>query len=126
MSLKLTQLGICRLEQLLVKSNFDVEVVQTLAGVAEAITWLNTHMQSCDLLFMDIRLNDGLSFEIFKQITPEKPVIFVTAYDEFALEAFKVNGIDYILKPFQEDQITNTLAKYERLVVREDALIVCA
>ena len=110
-----------RLEQLILKVDQDIEVIQKLAGVAEATEWLKEHRQSCDLLFMDIRLNDGLSFKIFDQITTSIPVIFVTGYDEFALEDFKVNGIDYILKPFHEDQIRATLSKYKSLVKSEQS-----
>lgn len=93
----------------------EVEVLTILPGVAESVTWLNTNMQQCELLFMDVRLSDGLSFEIFSQVNVTLPVIFITAYDDYALQAFKSNGIDYILKPFDESELKQSLQKYNRL-----------
>ena len=61
----------------------------------------------CDLLFMDINLTDGLSFEIFNQIESNTPIVFVTAYDQYALDAFRVNGVDYILKPLIKRKSNN-------------------
>ncbi|MEQ8904189.1 LytTR family DNA-binding domain-containing protein [Ekhidna sp.] len=66
-----------------------------------------------DLLFMDIQLADGLSFDIFDQITVDKPIIFTTAYDEFALKAFKTNSVDYLLKPIDENELLTAIKKYE-------------
>mgnify|MGYP000556570119 FL=1 len=93
----------------------EVEVLTILPGVAESVAWLNTNMQQCELLFMDVRLSDGLSFEIFSQVHVTLPVIFITAYDDYALQAFKANGIDYILKPFDESELKQSLQKYNRL-----------
>ncbi|MCC4230530.1 LytR/AlgR family response regulator transcription factor [Zunongwangia profunda] len=103
------------LEQLLCELDPSLKVLTILKGVQESVTWLKVHITDCDLLFMDIQLNDGLSLDIFKEIAPGPPVIFVTAYDTFALDAFRVNGIDYILKPFQDQQLANTLQKYKNL-----------
>jgi two-component system, LytTR family, response regulator LytT len=91
------------------------EVLAILPSVAESVNWLQQHAQTCDLLFMDIRLNDGLSFEIFSQVNISLPVIFVTAFDDYALQAFKANGIDYILKPFDEEELQQALTKFNRL-----------
>ncbi|WP_343673863.1 LytTR family DNA-binding domain-containing protein [Chitinophaga sp.] len=93
----------------------EVEVLTILPGVAESVAWLNDNMQQCELLFMDVRLSDGLSFDIFSQVNVTLPVIFVTAYDDYALQAFKANGIDYILKPFDETELKQSLQKYNRL-----------
>lgn len=93
----------------------EVEVLTILPGVAESVAWLKDNMQQCELLFMDVRLSDGLSFDIFSQVNVTLPVIFVTAYDDYALQAFKANGIDYILKPFDESELKNSLQKYNRL-----------
>ena len=93
----------------------DMEVMTILSGVAEAVQWLQQNMQQCELLFMDIRLSDGLSFEIFSQVNLTLPVIFITAYDDYALQAFKANGIDYILKPFDEGELKQALLKFKRL-----------
>lgn len=93
----------------------DAEVLAILPGVAESVSWLQQHAQQCDLLFMDIRLSDGLSFEIFSQVHLTLPVIFITAFDDYALQAFKANGIDYILKPFDDGELKQALVKYKRL-----------
>ncbi|MBP1652682.1 MAG: two component transcriptional regulator, LytTR family [Bacteroidetes bacterium] len=93
----------------------EIEVLTILPGVAESVAWLNDNMQQCELLFMDVRLSDGLSFDIFSQVNVTLPVIFVTAYDDYALQAFKANGIDYILKPFDESELKQSLQKYNRL-----------
>ncbi|NII83739.1 MULTISPECIES: LytR/AlgR family response regulator transcription factor [unclassified Pedobacter] len=94
----------------------DIDVVSTLSSVEEAINWFTANESTYDLIFMDIRLADGLSFDIFKQINIDKPVIFVTAYNDYAIAAFKNNGIDYILKPFDEEEIANAVNKYKRWI----------
>lgn len=83
-----------------------------LPTVTESVLWFSANADSYDVVFMDIRLADGLSFDIFKQTPIIKPVIFVTAYNDYALPAFKNNGIDYILKPFDEQEIARALQKY--------------
>jgi two-component system LytT family response regulator len=103
------------LEFMLQEANPDSIVVAILAGVDESVAWLRQQGDTCDLIFMDIRLNDGLSFEIFDKVTVAQPVIFVTAYDNYALQAFKTNGIDYILKPYDEEEVKQALQKYSRL-----------
>ncbi len=85
-----------------------------LTSVAEAVDWFKVNMAAYDLVFMDIRLADGLSFDIFNQTMIDRPVIFVTAYNDYALDAFKNNGIDYILKPFDRQEIGRALQKYRR------------
>lgn len=99
-----------RLERLLNLSNFDVSVLATTATVKETIKWL-TENKIPDLILLDIRLSDGVSFEIFKHIEVVVPVIFTTAYDEYALQAFKVNSIDYLLKPIQLAELNTALHK---------------
>lgn len=94
----------------------DIDVVSALSSVEEAILWFTNNESRYDLIFMDIRLADGLSFDIFKQINIDKPVIFVTAYHDYAITAFKNNGIDYILKPFDEEEISNAINKYKRWI----------
>ncbi|PUZ26110.1 DNA-binding response regulator [Chitinophaga parva] len=95
----------------------DLEIMATLQSVTEAVNWLTEHHNSYDLIFSDIRLSDGLSFEIFRQTDISKPVIFVTAYSDYAIEAFRNNGIDYILKPFDEEEIRRAFLKYNTLIV---------
>lgn len=92
-----------------------ITVAAILPGVAESVSWLRQHAHTCQLIFMDIRLTDGLSFEIFEQMRVEQPVIFVTAYNDYALQAFKANGIDYVLKPYDTEEIGAALQKYRKL-----------
>ena len=96
----------------------EVEVVATLESVAESIDWLRANPQP-DLLFMDIHLADGDSFRIFDAVEITAPVIFTTAYDRYALEAFKVNSIDYLLKPLNEADVLRALTKLRRLTSAE-------
>jgi two-component system, LytTR family, response regulator LytT len=92
-----------------------INILSILPTVKDSVNWLNENVHQCDLLFMDIRLADGLSFEIFENIQIDTPVIFVTAYNDYALKAFKANGIDYVLKPFDETEISNALTKFKKL-----------
>ncbi|SEK77986.1 LytR/AlgR family response regulator transcription factor [Parapedobacter koreensis] len=95
------------------KATPDVRILAVLASVAESAEYLNEPTQSQpDLIFCDIQLEDGLSFEIFSNVRVSAPVIFCTAYDEYALEAFKSNGIDYLLKPTSEEAVATALRKY--------------
>jgi two-component system LytT family response regulator len=89
-------------------------IVAQLGGVEEAIRWLQHH-PAPDLLVCDIQLSDGLSFEIFRTVAVRCPVIFTTAFDEYMLEAFQTNGIDYLLKPLRQAQVTAALGKYRAL-----------
>jgi two-component system response regulator LytT len=93
-----------------------IVVAAMLSGVKESISWFRDNPADYDLVFMDIRLADGVSFDIFKQVKVSKPVIFVTAYNDYAIQAFKNNGIDYILKPFDEQEVEQALNKYKNLV----------
>ena len=91
-------------------------VIQTLETVVETVEYLNKYQNNLDLLFFDIQLADGQSFEIFKHIDVVVPVIFCTAFDDYTMQAIKNNGIDYILKPFKEDEIHRALNKYQKLI----------
>lgn len=96
----------------------SVEPSATVAGITDSIRttveWLNEHPQP-DLILMDIELADGQSFEIFNLTEVKSPVIFTTSYDEFALRAFKVNSVDYLLKPVQKEELEAALSKFRRL-----------
>ena len=92
----------------------DAEVLDVLESVSDSIEWLRTH-PAPDLLFMDIHLADGDSFRIFDAVEVTAPVVFTTAYDRYALEAFKVNSIDYLLKPLNEGDVRRALDKLRRL-----------
>lgn len=91
-----------------------IEVVTTLDSISATIDWFATNALP-DLLFMDIHLADGSAFEIFDHIQIDCPIIFTTAYDEYALKAFKVNSIDYLLKPIDREDMQKALEKYENL-----------
>ncbi|WP_010252476.1 LytR/AlgR family response regulator transcription factor [Myroides injenensis] len=82
-----------------------------LTSVDEAIEWFGSNKEP-DLIFLDIQLSDGLSFEIFEKVKVNSPIIFTTAYDEYALRAFKLNSIDYLLKPIQEEELKAAISKY--------------
>ncbi len=96
------------------KIDADIKVEAILPTIEEAVDYLNSHPHP-DLIFSDIQLPDGLSFEIYKQVSIPVPVIFCTAYDQYALKAFEVNGIDYILKPFNKDTVSRAIDKYRLL-----------
>ena len=91
-----------------------VQVSSTLHSVEESIAWFQDNPHP-DLIFLDIQLSDGLSFEIFDVVTVKSPIVFTTAYDEYALQAFKLNSIDYLLKPIDEDELEAALEQYKTL-----------
>ena len=101
-----------RLSGLIKNCDQSIEILEIIQSVKNAIKWLNTN-PAPDLIFMDIQLADGLSFEIFEQAIVKTPVIFTTAYDEYALKAFKVNSIDYLLKPIDQDELNNAIDKFK-------------
>ena len=90
----------------------DVKVETMLHSVEEAVQWFENNSHP-DLIFLDIQLSDGLSFEIFEKIDIKSAIIFTTAYDEYALKAFKLNSIDYLLKPIDEDDLETAVAKFK-------------
>lgn len=100
-----------------------VEVGQMLHSVEEAITWFENN-DDPDLIFLDIQLSDGLSFEIFDAVTVKAPIIFTTAYDEYALQAFKLNSIDYLLKPIDEDDLSAALKQFKEQRPKSERLMV--
>lgn len=101
------------LSEMLSILNPDIEVLGKLQSVSETVSWLQEN--SCDLIFLDIHLSDGLSFSIFNQVPINCPVIFTTAYDEYAIQAFDVNSIAYLLKPIEKEHLQKALDKYDRL-----------
>ena len=103
-----------RLETLLRSLDSGMLILSTLDSVKKSVAWLKSNPKP-DLIFMDIQLADGLSFEIFEQTEVLAPVIFTTAFDEYALKAFKVNSIDYILKPFDKEELQRALKKLQQL-----------
>lgn len=104
-----------KLERYLQKYDPAYNVVGKLPSIQETTAFLRTNIERIDLIFMDIQLIDGLSFQIFQQIEVKKPVIFTTAFNEYALDAFKVNSIDYLLKPITFTDLANSLKKFQSL-----------
>jgi len=102
-----------KLERYLLKYNSEISVIKKLSSIAESVSWFSKNIDY-DIIFMDIQLTDGLSFEIFNQTQISKPVIFATAFDEYAIDAFKVNSIDYILKPITFTDVSNAMNKLKK------------
>lgn len=92
----------------------QIEILDTLDSVESAISWLKQPPEAVSLIFMDIQLADGLSFDIFQQVPITSPVIFTTAFDQYTMKAFKVNSIDYLLKPIDPKELKRALEKYQR------------
>lgn len=88
----------------------DATIVGTLATVQDSVSWLQNH-EHPDIIFMDVQLSDGLCFSILEEIKPDSFIIFTTAYDQYAIQAFKANTIDYLLKPLKKEQIKGALEK---------------
>lgn len=108
-----------RLQRMLTELQMEAEVM--LHSVEESIDWFQHH-EHPDLIFLDIQLSDGLSFEIFEAIEIKSAVIFTTAYDEYALQAFKLNSIDYLLKPIDEDDLTKAVSKYKERTPQQQSV----
>jgi DNA-binding LytR/AlgR family response regulator len=100
--------------RMLLKTSADTEVLGSFSTVKESVDYLSAN-EAPDLIFSDVQLPDGLSFDIFNQVDIKSPVVFVTGYDNFILNAFEHNGIDYLLKPVDERDLKKTLAKYNTL-----------
>jgi len=98
----------------ILKIDKSAKIIAVLASVKESVSFFRKNSNP-DLIFCDIQLGDGLSFEIFRECSISAPVIFCTAFDEYALKAFKTNGIDYILKPFSKQTIMDALHRYKTL-----------
>lgn len=102
------------LKTILMALDHDINVLAMLSSVEASVKWLHGNAAP-DLIFSDIQLGDGLSFEIFKEVTVTAPIIFCTAFDEYAINAFESNSIDYLLKPIEEERVQKSLEKYRRI-----------
>lgn len=113
------ELAVRKLQKLLREVSPTLSVMGVTASIDDTVAWLENHRATGqpdpDLIFLDIELADGQSFEIFERTPVRSTVIFTTSYDEYALQAFKVNSIDYLLKPVQRDDLQRSLQKYEDL-----------
>ena len=108
------QLASEKLERYLLKYDASITIAATITSILDAVNWLEMNADY-DVVFMDIQLTDGLSFEIFNQTKINKPVIFTTAFDEYAIDAFKVNSIDYVLKPITFTDISKAMNKLKSM-----------
>ncbi|NUO02165.1 MAG: response regulator transcription factor [Saprospiraceae bacterium] len=108
------QLAIEKLSRTIHEVDKTIEIVGQTDGIETTVQWLRAN-QEPDLIFLDIELSDGQSFEIFNQTVVNSAVIFTTSYDEYAIQAFKVNSIDYLLKPIKKDDLRQSLEKYARM-----------
>ncbi|MEM9300112.1 MAG: LytTR family DNA-binding domain-containing protein [Bacteroidota bacterium] len=104
-----------KLENLLKELDASVNILGKLKSIETVTDWFESSGDKPDLIISDIRLLDGLSFEIFKQVDYKGAVIFTTAYDQYAIKAFEVNSIDYLLKPVQKEKLKNSLEKFKSL-----------
>ena len=110
-----------RLKKMVTELEPDANVLDNIVSVNSAIAWFKQN-PSPDLIFSDIQLSDGLSFDIFKNVAVQCPVIFITAYDQYAIDAFKVNSIDYLLKPIKKDDLQVAINKFKKLNKSESSL----
>lgn len=105
------ELAARRLRALINECDPEIEVIAMLESISDSIEWFNQNAQP-DLIFLDIHLEDGLSFTIFEEIKINVPIIFTTAFDEYAIKAFKLKSIDYLLKPILKEDLCRSIEKY--------------
>ncbi len=101
------------LENMLLRLNEDIEILDKLDSVASAVEWFGKNEP--DLIFSDIQLGDGLSFEVFSNVETKAPIIITTAFDQYAIRAFKENSVDYLLKPIDEEELKGAIKKFKTL-----------
>jgi len=106
----------CRLENMICEYDSSIEIVAKLQSVRESVEWLKNN-QHPDLIFLDIQLDDDLSFSIFNQVLVKSHIIFTTAFDEYAIRAFKFKSIDYLLKPIIREELYDAIKKYNNMVM---------
>lgn len=102
-----------KLERMLLETEPSIRISAKLGSIRESVNWLLQN--NADLIFLDIQLSDGISFSIFEQVNIHTPVVFTTAYDEYAIKAFQVNSISYLLKPIRKSELEESLRKYNIL-----------
>ncbi len=106
------------LKKILEEVDNTIEIAENTESVKQTVKWLENNAAP-DLIFMDIHLSDGSAFNIFNLITVDAPIVFTTAYDEYAIEAFKVNSIDYLMKPIEKSKVKRAIDKYRKLNVHD-------
>jgi DNA-binding LytR/AlgR family response regulator len=105
------------LSEMIEKCDPEIEVVNILGSIKDTISWLQNN--TADIIFLDIHLEDGLSFRIFEQVNIDTPIIFTTAYDKYAINAFSVNSIDYLLKPSNIDDLKKSINKFRKFGINK-------
>lgn len=116
------ELAARRLETMILESDPKIEILARLESIEEAVAWFQSHPEP-DLIFLDIHLEDGVSFSIFEQVSIETPIIFTTAFDEYAIKAFKLKSIDYLLKPIIQEDLNSAIKKYRNWSQRERKVV---
>jgi len=106
------QLAARRLENMILTYDSSIKVLAKLESVEDSVEWLKSNPHP-DLIFLDIHLEDDLSFAIFEKVKVDSPIIFTTAFDEYAIRAFKLKSIDYLLKPIVQEELNNAISKYK-------------
>jgi len=114
-------LAVEKLRSTLLAVETQAAVVGVTGSIRSSVQWLQTH-PAPDMILMDIELSDGQSFEIFRQVPVRSPVIFTTSYDEYAIQAFKVNSVDYLLKPVEEEDLKAAMQKYRDVHQKQQAV----
>lgn len=112
------QLAAEKLQMLINKIDPTMQVEAVLTTVSDSINWLANN--KADLIFLDINLADDISFKIFEHMKVDTPIIFITAYDQYAIKAFKQNSLDYVLKPVTEEELRGSIAKYQKYRMRDN------
>jgi len=107
-------LAAVKLERQLMALDDTIQVLDKIESIQQAVDWFQKN--EADLIFLDIHLSDGISFQIFDQVSVNTPIIFTTAFDQYAIEAFKLNSLDYLLKPVKKTDLERALNKYKSLV----------
>jgi len=117
------QLAVDYLKTTIKQVNPDIHIIDSIDSIENAIVWFKNNPLP-DLLFLDIQLSDGLSFDLFSYVEIKCPVIFTTAYEEFAIKAFQVNSVDYLLKPIRPDELSRAINKFLNLTKPSNELLV--
>lgn len=115
-------LAVERLKDLLSTYDASIEIINDFDSIESVVAYFQKGNAMPDLILLDIQLADGISFKIFEKVDLSCPIIFTTAYDQYALEAFKVNSVDYLLKPIQKTELEKALAKYKTIYASSPTL----
>ena len=107
-------LAAAKLEKMILKYDHSIEILEKLDSVESTVSWLKKN-NSPDLIFLDIQLTDGTSFDILKEVEINCPAIFTTAYDQYALKAFELQSIDYLIKPISQEKLSNSMEKFKEM-----------